>query len=68
MGKRKVNEREIVAPASTMRVSEIKELALVPVQNKLYSKDGRILGDDEIVGTDDAEYGAVTDWTRGCAS
>ena len=65
MGKMRVNNRELVAPESRMTVSEIKELALVPRHEKLYSKDGRILRDDEVVGTDDAEYGAVTDWTRG---
>lgn len=65
MGKMKVNNREIVAPGSTMKVSEIKELALVPMHEKLYSREGRILRDDEVVVTDDAEYGAVTDWTRG---
>jgi hypothetical protein len=68
MGKMMVNNREIVAPESTMRVSEIKALALGPKHEKLYAKDGHILRDNEVVTTDDAEYGAVTDWTRGSAS
>ena len=67
MGKTIVNGRPVVTPAPTMRVSELKELAVVPLHEKLYSRDGRILRDDEVVVTDDAEYGAVTDWTRGQA-
>jgi hypothetical protein len=65
MGKLRVNNREVVAPESRMTVKEIKELALVPMHEKLYGKDGRILRDDEVVGTEDTEFGAVTDWTRG---
>ena len=65
MGKTRVNTREVVTPLPQVRVSELKELALVPATDKLYDKSGRILRDDEVVPTDEAEYGAVTDWTRG---
>jgi len=65
MGRTKVNQREVVTPLPRMKVAELKELALVPASDKLYDKTGRVLQDDEIVTTDDAEFGAVTDWTRG---
>jgi hypothetical protein len=65
MGRTKVNQREVVTPLPRMKVAELKELALVPASDKLYDKTGRVLRDDEIVATDDAEFGAVTDWTRG---
>ena len=65
MGKVNVNNREIVAPAAEMKVKELKELADVPAHEKLYSPDGRILGDDEVVKTEDARYGAIPDWDRG---
>ena len=65
MGRTKVNQREVVTPMPRMKVAELKELALVPTKDKLYDKTGRVLRDDELVNTDDAEFGAVTDWTRG---
>lgn len=66
MGKTLVNGKPVVTPASEMTVSELKELADVPEHEKLYSKDGRILGENDVVPTEHgAEYGAVTDWTRG---
>jgi hypothetical protein len=65
MGKALVNGKPVVVPSSEMKVSELKELADIPPHEKLYSKDGRILEDDEVVPTEHAEYGAVTDWTRG---
>lgn len=65
MGRTKVNQREVVTPLPRMKVAELKELALVPASDKLYDKTGRVLRDDEIVTTEDAEFGAVTDWTRG---
>ena len=66
MGKTLVNGNPVVTPASEMKVSDLKELADVPEHEKLYAKDGRILGDGDVVSTDHgAEYGAVTDWTRG---
>lgn len=65
MGKVNVNNREIVAPAAQMRVDELKELADVPAHEKLYTPDGRVLADDEVVPTEDARYGAIPDWDRG---
>ncbi len=65
MGRTKVNQLEVVTPMPRMKVAELKELALVPATDKLYDKSGRVLRDDEFVTTDEAEYGAVTDWTRG---
>lgn len=65
MGKTVVNEKAVVTPGSEMKVSDLKELADVPEHEKLYTKDGRVLDDNEVVPTNDAEYGAVTDWTRG---
>jgi hypothetical protein len=66
MGKTLVNGRSVVTPASETAVSELKELADVPPHEKLYTKEGRVLGDSEVVPTDHgAEYGAVTDWVRG---
>ncbi len=65
MGKAIVNGKPVVAPASEMTVSELKELASVPRHEKLYGKDGRVLDESEVVPTEGAEYGAITDWTRG---
>ena len=65
MGKFKVNEQDLVAPMPQMRVSEVKELALVPAKDKLYDQTGRVLRDDEVVSTEGTRLGAVTDWTRG---
>lgn len=66
MGKTVVNGKPVVTPASETQVSELKELADVPPHEKLYTKDGRVLGDNDVVPTDHgAEYGAVTDWERG---
>jgi len=65
MGKTLVNGKPVVTSESEIKVSELKELADVPPHEKLYSKEGRIMDDNETVPTDHAEYGAVTDWTRG---
>ncbi len=65
MGKVNVNNREIVAPAAEMKVKELKELADVPPHEKLYTPDGRILDDNDVVKTEDARYGAIPDWDRG---
>ena len=67
MGKTVVNGKPVVTPSSEIKVSELKELADVPAHEKLYTKDGQILDDDQVVPVDHAEYGAVTDWTRGRA-
>ena len=65
MGKVNINNRDLVAPAAEMSVKELKELADVPAHDKLYTQDGRVLDDNEVVPTEDARYGAVTDWERG---
>lgn len=66
MGKTLVNGKPLVTPTSEMKVSDLKELADVPDHEKLYAKDGHVLDDNELIPTDHgAEYGAVTDWTRG---
>lgn len=65
MGKTLVNGKQVVAPSNQMKVSDLKELADIPAHEKLYSKDGQILDDNQVIPTDHAEYGAVTDWTRG---
>ena len=65
MGKVNVNSREIVAPAAEMKVKELKELADVPAHEKLYSAEGRVLDDDDVVATQDTRYGAIPDWDRG---
>ncbi len=66
MGKTVVNGKPVVTPASEMKVAELKELADVPEHEKLYTKDGQVLDNSDVVPTDHgAEYGAVTDWTRG---
>lgn len=66
MGKTVINGRSIVAPQDTMRVSELKELAGIPERDVLYDKQGQVLQNEQQVPTADAEYGAVTDWVRGC--
>ena len=65
MGKTTVNGKDVVTPMSEIKVSELKELADVPAHEKLYTKDGKVLDDRDVIPTDHAEYGAVTDWTRG---
>ena len=65
MGKINVNNRDLVAPAAEMTVKELKELADVPARDKLYTPDGQILDDNEVVSTEGARFGAVTDWDRG---
>lgn len=65
MGKTTVNGKEVVTPASKMKASELKELAGIPKKDKLYKKNGEVVDDNEVVPTDDQEYGAVTDWDRG---
>jgi hypothetical protein len=66
MGKTKVNDKEVVTPASEIPVSELKELAGIPPHEKLYdTKDGRVLADDDVVPTDHRTYGATEDWDRG---
>lgn len=65
MGKVKVANREIVAPAAEMKVSDLKELANVPPHEKLYTPDGQLLNDEEVVSTEEADYGVAPDWDRG---
>ena len=65
MGKVIINNRETVAPAAEMQVKDLKELAEVPAHEKLYTPDGLVLDDDEVVPTEDARYGAIPDWDRG---
>lgn len=65
MGRTLVDGKPIVTPGALVKVSELKQLAQVPAQEKLYSKDGQVLDDDAVVPADHAEYGVVTDWTRG---
>jgi hypothetical protein len=65
MGLMKINGTPILAPASQMPVREIKALARIRIEERLYCVDGRLLDDDDVVPTDDQEYGSVTDWVRG---
>jgi hypothetical protein len=65
MGKVKVNDKELVAPAAEMTVKDLKDLADLPEHDKLYTPDGRMLDDTDVVPTEGARYGAVTDWDRG---
>jgi hypothetical protein len=66
MGKTTVGDKAVVTPASETRVSELKELADIPAHEKLYTKDGRILEDDEVVPTEhNARYDVIPDLVRG---
>lgn len=66
MGMTKINDKQVVAPSSEMKVEDLKELAGVPEHDVLYDpKSGKVLQDDDVVATDHADYGVVTDWQRG---
>jgi hypothetical protein len=60
-----IDGRTVETTGSVIRVSRLKELARIPAWEKVYSKQGQILEDDDVVTTEQAEYGVVTDWTRG---
>lgn len=66
MGMTKVNDKQVVAPSSQMKVEDLKELAGVPEHDVLYDPNtGKVLDDQETVPTDHHNYGVVTDWQRG---
>lgn len=66
MGMTRLNDKQIVAPSSQMRVEDLKELAGIPKHEVLYEpKSGKVLRDEEVVPTEHADYGVVTDWQRG---
>lgn len=66
MGMTKVNDKQVVAPSSQMKVEDLKELAGVPDHDVLYDPNtGKVLDDQEVVPTDHHNYGVVTDWQRG---
>lgn len=65
MGMTKVNQKSIVTPFAEMEVAKLKELAGVPAHERLYDATGRVLNDNEVVPTEEQEYGAVGDWERG---
>ena len=65
MGKVSVNNTEIVAPGKEIKVKELKDLANLPENTKLYDEEGNILEDEQVVPAQDARYGAVTEWERG---
>lgn len=65
MGKVMVNKKELVAPGKDIKVKELKDLADLPGNTRLYDREGNILDDNQVVPAQDAEYGAVTDWERG---
>ena len=65
MGKMKVGEKVVVAPASELSAAEVKKLGGVSNEAKLYDAEGNLLDDDEIVSTEETTYGVVTGWRRG---
>ena len=65
MGKVIVNNKEIVAPGKEIKVKELKDLANLPQNSKLYDEEGNILEDEQVVPAQDATYGAVSEWERG---
>jgi hypothetical protein len=66
MGLMKINGQPVITPSNKMVVKEVKALAGIGPEEKLYRKNGQIIVDDkEIIETDDVEYGSVTDWVRG---
>jgi hypothetical protein len=65
MGMTKVNHKSVVTPSAEMDVASLKELAGVPAHERLYDARGRVLPDNEVVPTEEQEYGSVGDWERG---
>ena len=65
MGTMKINGKDLVAPADERSVEEIKELAGVPRNERLYRKDGQVLEDRDVVDTEGADLGVTTAWERG---
>lgn len=65
MGKVTVNNKEVVAPGKEATVKQLKELADLPENTRLYDEQGNILSDEQVVPAQDTKYGAVTEWERG---
>ena len=65
MGKVLVNGTPVETPAAELKVAELKELASLPAHDRLYTEDGKILDDRDVVPADGRRLGAVTDWERG---
>lgn len=66
MGRMKVNEKDLVTPADEMTAADIKELAGVPRNKRLYERrGGKVLDDNEVVRTEGADLGAVGSLERG---
>ena len=65
MGKLRINNNEHVTPADKMSVADIKQLAGIPQNERLYQKGGKVLDDQEIISTENADLGAATSWERG---
>jgi len=65
MGMMYVNGKAIVTPAEKMTAAEIKDLAGIPRNERLYEKGGKVLDDDDVIPTEGRELGAVTHWDRG---
>jgi hypothetical protein len=69
MGLTKLNNKPIVTPKSKMTVQEFKRIADISALEKIYELDsGRVLGNTEVINTEDAEYGSTLDWERGGVS
>lgn len=65
MGKMQVNQREFVAPMEEMTVSDVKKMAQIPANEVLYDLKGQVLADNQVVSTNETQFGSVTDWVRG---
>ena len=69
MGLIKLNNKSIVTPTSKMTVHEFKRLADISALERIYElSSGRVLGDTEVIDTEEAEYGSTLDWERGRVS
>ena len=68
MGKLTVNNKLYDTPAPNITLREVKELAQIPKNNKVYNKNGDILEDSDVLELNDekpVELGNINSWTRG---
>lgn len=66
MGKMTVQGRDFVTPKDEMTVGEIKELAGIPRNERVYQKDGKVFESDaDVVKTENAHLDVMPAFERG---
>lgn len=65
MGAMKINNKTVVAPNDQITVREAKALANLPANHRLYDRSGKVLEENEVIDTNETEFGVVQEWERG---